>query len=58
MPADQTQSWAYTEDVCIEDAISLKARQQAQGSMTSCSFPRHLRSSWCHCSGVEGSFCC
>ena len=30
MPADQTQSWAYTEDVCVEDAISLKARQQAR----------------------------
>ena len=30
MPADQTQSWAYTEDVCTEDPITIQARQQSR----------------------------
>ena len=29
MPADQTQSWAYCEDVCTEDPIAVQARQQS-----------------------------
>ncbi len=30
MPADQTQSWAYSEDVCTEDSLTVQARQQSR----------------------------